>query len=55
MAFYSTQEFMAQMQECTEQGMSLVQAYQTVTEREQQEQALYQRWLEDLFEEPEFV
>jgi hypothetical protein len=48
MAFYTTEEFKAQIEDCVADGMTYLQAYQTVVEREREEELRYQRWIADL-------
>lgn len=47
MAFYSTEEFKAQVEDCVADGMTYLQAYQTVLESEREEELRYQRWIAD--------
>lgn len=47
MAFYSNEEFKAQVEDCIADGMTYLQAYQTVVEREREDEARYIQWLSE--------
>lgn len=52
--FYSQEEFESQMDELITQGMSYLQAFNTVRLREQQDAAEYEQWLDAQKEEQRY-
>lgn len=52
--FYSQEEFESQMDELITQGMSYLQAFNTVRLREQQDAAEYEQWLDAHREEQRY-
>lgn len=52
--FYSQEEFESQMDILIAQGMSYLQAYNTVRRREQQDALEYEQWLDAQAEEQRY-